>query len=1073
MNKIIRYLLLAVLLLSTVFAGNAQQRDWENEKVFQINREPVHATAIPFASEQQALTDIDSNSSFYQSLNGLWKFNWVKSPAIRPRDFYKKNFNDTQWKDFPVPATWEAQGYGTPIYTNITYPFKYDPPKVMGKVDTSWTKSKEPNPVGSYRKQVQIASDWSDKQIFIHFDGVQSAFYLWVNGEKVGYSEGSMTGASFDITDFVEPGRPNLIAVQVYKWSDGSYLEDQDMLRLGGIHRSVYLYATPKTQVRDFFLKADFAPDFSSADFIVDAWIKHYEGGIAGGTTLSVKLLDAEGQEVKLSNPMETKIGKKIGFKFFSPKREEDLYLLKAKVEGPHLWSAETPYLYTALLTVKDKNDQVLEVLTAKFGFRKVEIKDGRLLVNGKAVLLKGVNRHETHPQFGKAVPFESMLEDIKLMKQHNINTVRTSHYPNDPRWYKLCDEYGLYVVDEADLETHGAKETLGNSESWRPAYLARHRGMVQRDKNHPSIIIWSLGNESWGHENFKAARQTILAIDPSRPIHFESYNEVADIESTMYPSVARLLDEGRKTSDKPFFMCEYGHAMGNAVGNLQEYWEVIENHKRLIGGCIWEWVDHSISWQIPGAPAKQMYFPYGGDYGDKPNDGNFCMDGILPADRSLTPKLEEIKKVYQYVSIKPINLRQGSIAIRNKYAFLNLNNFVLSWKLTEDGKEIQSGDLPLLDLAAGDSTVMNIPFKQPLLKPDALYFLELYVKSNKAEKWAPAGFVSAREQLALPFVRQQPARSLDTASVLPDIFVLEKNNEVTLIGKNFHVGFDRNTGALNSLAYGNNQVIDNPSGLLLNLYRAALDNDKAKDWGTTVQWDKEGYDSLHFSVENFHVNSNNPKSVQLSAKIIASTKSGYQVEENLIYTVYGNGVIHVSAQFIPDRSKESLPLARLGLTMALKAGNEQVEWLGRGPFENYPDRKTAAFIGRYQNQVSTMDVPYMRPQSMGNREDTRWLKLTNKQGLGLVILSDDHLSFSTSHYTEQDLRQAKHPFELKARPETILNLDYAVRGLGNGSCGPITLPQYEVKKEPAHFSFTLLPYSPDKGDVAEYVRGY
>ncbi|WP_166670856.1 glycoside hydrolase family 2 TIM barrel-domain containing protein [Olivibacter sp. XZL3] len=1070
MNAIDRYLSIFFLLIMTIPLA-AQQRDWENEKVFEINKLPSHATAIPFDNEQQAIANIDSNSSLYKSLNGLWKFNWVKNPNERPKEFYKKSFNDSKWGNLQVPSTWEVNGFGTPIYTNITYPFKVEPPKIMKAVDTSWTKHKEPNPVGSYRRKVEIPANWSDKQIFLNFDGVQSAFYLWVNGEKVGYSQGSMTGASFDITEYVQTGRTNLIAVEVYKWSDGSYLEDQDMFRLGGIHRSVYLNASPKLHIRDFFLKSVLTEDLSSATFVTDAWLKNYGKGSDAVGSLTVKILDAEGKKVPLSSKMEERINRKIGFGSLFGKEEDDAhYQLKSTIENPQLWSAESPYLYTVLLILKDKTDQVTEVLSSQFGFRKVEIKNSRLYVNNKPILLKGVNRHETHPEYGKAVPYESMLEDILLMKQNNINTVRTSHYPNDPRWYKLCDQYGLYVIDEADIETHGAKADIGNSINWRPAYIDRHTRMVQRDKNHPSVIIWSLGNESWGHENFKAGREAVLAIDSSRPIHFESYNEVADIESTMYPSVAALLKSGQTASTKPFLMCEYGHAMGNAIGNLKEYWDVIESHPRLIGGCIWEWVDHGLSRPVPGTTSGQTYFAYGGDFGDKPNDGNFCMDGILTPDRKPTAKLEEVKKVYQYVGFTAANLTQGTVRIKNKYAFLDLNNFTIDWVLTEDGKEIQQGILPALQLAPGDSTTLQIPLKQPMLTPGAAYHLQLYVKSTKDEAWAPKGTVVATEQFEMPYRTPAQISYRDTITTLPDVIVLQKEDEATLIGKDFHIGFNRNSGMISSLAYRNNQLIEGlKNGFKLNIYRATLDNDRNKDWGQPIPWEEEGYDSLSYVVNDFNINPGNRKSVQVTAAVTASTKSGYEIRLNLIYTVYGNGVIHVSAFINPD--KEGLPLARIGFTTALNAGHNAVEWLGRGPHENYIDRKQSAAFGRYKSTTEQLGTVYMRPQSMGNREDTKWVKLTNGNNQGLIVVADDKLSFSASHYSERDLRKAKHPYELAARPETILNIDYAQRGLGNGSCGPITLPAYQVPKESMNFSFSLLPYSLIDGDAADYVR--
>lgn len=1047
---------------SLLFTVHAQQHDWENEKVYQLNREPAHATFIPFDTEQQAIAGSDTISPRYLSLNGKWKFNWVKSPELRQKEFYKVNFNDQNWVTFPVPATWEVNDYGTPIYTNITYPFKLDPPYIMKNVDSTWTKSKEPNPVGSYRRYFDLPINWQDKEVYIKFEGVQSAFYIWINGEKVGYSEGSMSGATFNITPYIKSGK-NLVAVQVYKWSDGSYLEDQDMFRMGGIHRNVQLIATPQVHVQDFFLETTLNQDFSAASLKLKTVISNESSKRIPGGSIAVKLFDAKGNLVSSKE--------KIPFGAIRKKNTISLLNEDITVSNPKLWSAEDPYLYTVLITLKDNDDQVAEVIRNKVGFRNIEIKNAQLLLNGKPILLKGVNRHEIHPVYGKAVPYESMVEDIMLMKRHNINTVRTAHYPNDPRWYDLCDEYGIYVIDEADLETHGAKANLGNDASWKSAYLERQRRLVQRDKNHPSVIIWSMGNESWGQENFRACREEILSIDQTRPIHFESFNEVADIESIMYPSVDKLIEEGsKKNTTKPFLMCEYAHAMGNALGNLQEYWDAIRGHQRLIGGCIWEWTDHGLIKPIPGDVDGNTFFAYGGDFGDKPNDGNFCMDGLLTPDRQITPKLLEVKKVYQPIRIKDANLEEHTVLIKNDHSFLNLEGFDLQWNLLEDGTSIQTGALPKINLNPEDSVVVQIPMQEFLQKPNALYHLNIAFTTQAQSLWAESGHVIAEEQFEMPIqTNAQPVFTGDTMTI-PDIIVLQKEEELTLIGKNFHVGFDRISGNISSLAYGDQQLI-NGHGPELNIYRATLDNDREKDWGEAIPWEKEGYDSLTFSMQNFEINSADPKSIQINTTLNAVSKSGYQLKANFVYTIKGNGTIHISAAI--DPGTDGLPLARLGVAMQLSAPLHQVEWLGRGPHENYIDRNQSAFLGRYRLPIDELATPYLMPQSMGNREDCHWLLISNKEQHGILIVPDETLSFSASHYTEQDLHLAKHPYELTARSETILQLDYSQRGLGNGSCGPITLPKYQVAKQPIKLNFSIVPYDASKGNIADYARSF
>ncbi|SEM99125.1 beta-galactosidase [bacterium A37T11] len=1063
--------------LVNILNVHAQQRNWENELIFEQNKEPARVSSIPYSTKTDAIKQLPLNSPYYKSLNGNWKFNWVNDPAKRPKEFYKQSFSDSRWLDFPVPANWEMHGFGTPIYTNITYPFKNNPPAIMKPVDQNWTKAKEPNPVGSYRKLIEIPLNWQDHQVFIHFEGVQSAFFLWVNGEKVGYSEDSMSGAEFNITKFLNSGK-NLIALEVYKWSDGSYLEDQDMFRFGGIQRGVFLYATPNIHVRDFFLTSQLDPDYKSATLMANTFIHNYEEKSGLAANMDITLIDPQGKEVGVSESKTlhaAALGRGIrnlmkrikGTSKDSPDQSE---LFSLKVTNPQLWSAETPNLYTVLITLYNEQKEITEVLSNKFGFRKVEIKNSQLLVNGRPILLKGVNRHEMDPVNGKAVTPESMLQDITLMKQHNINTVRTSHYPDDPYWYQLCDEYGLYVIDEANLETHGASKDLGNNPSWQAAYVNRERRMVQRDKNHPSVIIWSMGNESWGRDNFVACREEILAIDTTRPIHFETLNEVADIESVMYPSVDALRKEGEKVSPKPYLMCEYGHSMGNAVGNLQAYWNVIKNHKRLIGGCIWEWADHGISRQIPGAPQGQYYFAYGGDFGDVPNDGNFCLDGLLRPDRSLTAKIAEVKKVYQYIQALPLNLREGSIRIKNEYAFINLDQFTMNWILMEDGSEKLRGTLNRINLPPGDSTNIQIPIQDVPLLPGARYDVRIEFSWATDNKWAPLGMVMAWDQWPLTVPPDRPNQKSDAFSDIPDVYMLQNEHEVTFIGKDFHIAFDKYKGTISSLAYDNNQLIDSlGQGPMLQIYRANLDNDRIKEWGDPIPWKMEGYDSLRYSLQSFTVSTLDKKTVELNAAITASTRSGYEVKANIKYKVYGNGIIRMETLFIPG--KDGLPLARLGLQMMLKAGNNQVEWLGRGPQENYADRQESAAVGRYRRSVDEMGENYLRPQSTGNRGEVSWVKFTNSSNEGLLIKADSTFAFTALRYTEQDLGKAKHPYELIPKNGTVVSLDAAQRGIGNGSCGPIVLPSYQLKKDSLRLNITFMPYRAELGDVAAYAR--
>lgn len=1047
-------------ILFTGINGYGQQNDWENEQVFGINKEATHATYVPFASIQQALQDVAAASPWYLSLDGNWKFNWVKQPAERPVDFYIENYNDSKWKSIPVPSNMEMHGYGTPIYTNITYPFKYDPPRVMGTVAANWTLHAEPNPVGSYRRYFEMPANWNGKEIFIHFKGVQSAFYIWVNGQRVGYSENSMSPAEFNITRYIKPGK-NVLAVEVYKFSDGSYLEDQDMFRFSGIHRSVFVYASPKLHIRDFFGRTGLSPDYKNATLNIKTVVKNNASAKSAVSKVEVTLYNARGELMGNKPVASSDIpGIRAG--------EEIALTMQAQVPAPQLWSAETPALYTVVLVLKDKKENVLQVLGSKFGFRKVEIKNRQLYVNGEPVLLKGVNRHEVHPEYGKAVPVETMIRDIQLMKQHNINTVRTSHYPNDPEWYKRCDQYGLYVIDEANLETHGAGDQLTRDPQWKAAYVDRQVRLVERDKNHPSVIIWSMGNESWGGENFVAGKAAILAIDSSRPIHYEGYNDIADIESTMYPSVNTLKAEGEKFLAKPFFMCEYAHAMGNAIGNLKEYWEVIESHQRLIGGCIWEWVDQGVNKTVPGTTTGETFYGYGGDFGDVPNDGTFSIKGLVTSDRTIKPEIEEVKKVYQYIKIKPANILAGSIEIANKYNFTNLDQFTITWSLSEDGKIIQSGVLAPLPLAPGQTAKVSIPFSQPVTTPGAEYWLRIDARLKQDVIWASQGYSVAFEQIAVPFAVQ--AKPVIEINELADITVNQDSNRVNVYGKAFQATFDKTTGTLSSLVYNNKTIIEGAAnGLLFNLYRATMDNDRTQERGPYIEWEKAGYDSLQYKIRSFTINEINKKCITLTTVTDAVTTSGFTNTTTIQYAVYGNGYIKVNATFKPGTGTLNIP--RLGIKMLLHEGLENVQWYGRGPHENYADRKESAAFGQYRQRVTNMLEPYERPQGMANREAVRWLTLCNADNDGIMIVAHDRISFSALHFTDQDLHKAEHLYQLHPRKETVLSLDYAQQGIGNASCGPDQLPEYKIPFKPATMSFSIQPYDLQKGDPDNYAK--
>lgn len=1009
--------------------------DWENERIYAINKEEGRATFIPFANSEEMKADPAytrpwerTRSSRYLLLNGNWKFNWVKQPSERPVDFYKTSYDVSGWKEIPVPSNWEMHGYGTPIYTNITYPIRNNPPFIQGQ--RGYTVEKEPNAVGSYRREFTLPADWKDKEVFIHFDGIYSAAYVWINGKKVGYSQGSSNDAEFRITPYVKAGK-NTVAVEVYRWCDGSFLEDQDMFRLSGIHRDVYLVASPKVRLRDIHLTSQISDRLDKAELRVKTDVHNY-GKKVQEAAVRVSLLNPEGKPV---SSFTIPAGKIIG-------GQENVCEGTTTIRDPRLWSAETPSLYTVQLELLDAAGNVLEATSQQYGFRKIEIRNNKVYINNALILFKGANRHDIHPQFGKAVPVESMIEDILLFKRFNLNTIRTSHYPNDPKMYALYDYYGLYVMDEADIECHG-NMSLSNRESWEGAYVDRMVRMVERDKNHPSVIFWSMGNESGGGRNFEATYRAAKAID-DRYIHYEGMNDVADMDSRMYPSIESMIEQDEQPRHKPYFLCEYAHAMGNAIGNLEEYWDYIEYHsKRMIGGCIWDWVDQGIN--MPGQPADHYYF--GGSFGDRPNDNDFCCNGIVTADRQVTPKLWEVKKVYQYITLEPN--AENSIGVRNRYAFLNLHDFNLRYVILKDGVPIAEEEFSLPDGKPGEHRAVQIPYSR-YLTSEGEYYLNLEVKLKKDCVWAKAGHIVATEQLLLqksPNTRLQPVAV--SASSKESLFkVVEEEKRYLFFRRpGVEITFDKKEGKLTGVRYNGDNMLHLREGWSLNTFRF-INNDVRK-------WQDTQTEVISFDWKWSEDNQSAIVTIQLQ-----ETVGDVKVAYTLIYRLYGNGEIDVDASFTTN---DDFNLPRLSLQAFFNPSLEQLEWYGRGPIENYRDRKNAAYVGKYQSAVNDMKESYARSQTMGGRCDTRWLTLTNKAGKGIKITAADTFDFSALHYTDKDLFEIKYGHALPDiyRAEVVLNLDCIQRGLGNASCGPGPRPAYEIQKNTVYkYAFRMSPFS-------------
>jgi beta-galactosidase len=1045
-TKLLRLLTVCSLLFPLVcnYAKEINKiNDWENPDVVGINKEKAHATFY-LPSEKQNNTQI-------VSLDGTWKFKWSPDPASRPVDFYKTDYSILDWTNIVVPGNWEMQGFGIPIYININYPFQKDPPKVTSEPPRDFTSYSQRDPVGSYCTTFQVPENWNDKQVFLNFGGVQSAMYVWVNGQKVGYSENSMSPAEFDITSFIHKGE-NKLAVEVYRWCDGSYLEDQDMWRLSGIFRDVDLFIRPKIFIQDFTIIADLDKNYTNALVKIKANIENrcdtraknltVEANISGSTSLGKIISIDLSKKIILAEP-------------FSNNQVN----IETTLNQPLLWSAETPNLYELHLYLKNDKDEIIETIHWHFGARKIEVHGDLFTINGQAVKLKGVNRHEQHPRTGKYVDRHTMVRDMELMKQANINMIRTSHYPNDPLFYELCDQYGFYVMDEANQESHGfgiGNKELGDNPVWKKAHVDRAVSLVQRDKNHACVIFWSLGNEGGRGSNLIAMADTVKKLDSTRLIYSDTQRDVSDIYDEGYLHPDQLKKLGEEIKDKPIFLREYAHVMGNSGGNFQEYWDVFNADSSLVGGAIWEWVDQGFAKKRDGSHMKygehpadlklkdDEYWAYGGDFGDYPNDGVFCIKGLVASDRNPNPHYYEVQKVQQSILFKFENIKPLTIKLTNHYDFLSLNAFDLLYEFLSNGRTIQSAKLANSTLLPGKSEIIQIPFLASIDTISSEICLNIYAHLKKSTLWAEEGYCVAHEQFIL-----KPIQLKKIESDGKGLKVKETLTEISVQTDSFKVDFNKTTGAMVSWVQNNSELLN---GILEPYFwKPANNNQKQNNYDQTLgKWKNAASNRI---VEDAEVK-------KQEGLVTINFRMGLPdigADYTLKYSVNSIGQIQVEADYHPQ--SDTIPkIPKFGMRMRIQKRFNYITWYGRGPFENYPDRKTAAFIGLYESRLENFITNYAVPQDNANRCDVRWVSFTDQNGNSIKIEGLQPLCFRAWPFTEDDLEKANHPFDLPARDFINLNIDLNIHGVGgDDSWGAPTMEKYtNPGNKPYSYGFIL-----------------
>ncbi len=1029
----------------TMFPAFAQKKaDWNNVNVLSINRENPHTTLMVYEDMEKALLDKKEESANFQSLNGNWKFNWSKNPVQRPIEFYQNSFDDSKWNTIHVPSNWEMQGYGIPIYTNVIYPFD----KTNVETPVKW------NPVGSYRHQFILPKKWDEREVYLHFDGVQSAFYIWVNGKKVGYSQGSRTPAEFNITNYLKEGE-NQLAVEVYRWSDGSYLEDQDFWRLSGIFRDVYVWSTPKNHIRDFKIT-------STLDASLKNGLFNVEGELISTTNKNVILeYNLTNHENKSVGDGKLEINAKKGIVNF--KIDTD------KIEDVKHWNSETPYLYTLLLILKDESGTILETIPQKVGFRKIEIHDGNIYINGQVVLFKGVNRHEHHPEKGHYVTTEDMMKDIVLMKQHNINAVRTSHYPNSPEWYKLCDKYGIYLINEGNIESHEFgnhdNNKLTNSPDWETAYLERVQRMVYRDRNHPSVVIWSLGNESGDGPNAQNIYNWVKENDPSRPYHNQGasrnkrpYN--ADIYSRMYATPEDCAGLIESHPEYPYLLCEYSHAMGNSNGNLKEYWDLIYADNNFQGAFIWDWMDQGIKQDIPQEyienTTKDHFFAYGGWWENSKglhNDADFCMNGLIGADWKPHPGIQAVKYYYRNVHVKAIDLKNFTFEIKNWYDFVNLKDVVDGfWEITEEGVPVKKGKIKNINISARNKKVLKLNIGDFKPTEGKEYFIAFSFKTKESNYYAPAGFELAWDQFKLPVEIEDTLPEITTKAP-PKVLFLDKSLRIS--GKNFAIIFNKITGQMEKYYVGDELIIKN--GPQPDFWRALTSNDRGG-----IPFMNADEPSIHiwknadsWLIDQFDVKTvDNHVTVEVKGKL-PLVKAKY----TQTYKIFANGVVDISCQY--DAGDIKLPmLPRQGTQLQLTPTFSNIEWYGTGKSPTYLDRNIEK-VGIYKTTVEESWVDYARPQENGYHSDTRWVKFTNDQHVGIQIEGAPLFGFGASNYSKSNIMDSDYSFELVKANAIFLNIDLKQMGVGGTtSWTKVAFPRevYRIMNKDFNFSYRIRP---------------
>jgi len=1038
-NKILLLCLWVVCGMTVIGQEKNKRNDWENPELFQINREPARAAFIPYADETSAISDNYTSSPWYFSLNGKWKFSWSPTPDQRPKDFYKSDYSTTNWKELQVPSNWELNGYGIPIYTNITYPFDRNPPFI----------NHSDNPVGSYKRDFVLPENWNNRHIYLHFEAGTSAMYIWINGEKVGYTENTKSPAEFDITKYLKAGK-NSLAVEVYRWSDGSYLEDQDFWRLSGIDRDVYLYSTNDIRISDFFAKPDLDSNYKNGSLNIEVNLKNLTSVAINNQKLEAKLVDATGATVFVKD-----------LKVNLAANTNPTINITQNVSSPKLWSSEAPNLYTLLLSLKNEKGNIIETVSTQIGFRKVELKGGQLLVNGVRIMFHGVNIHEHNPVTGHYQDEATMMKDIKMMKQLNINSVRCSHYPNNLLWVKLCNKYGLYLVDEANIESHGMGvegQSFMNPKThpaylpeWHAAHMDRIFSLVERDKNQPSVILWSLGNECANGPVFYDAYKWIKKRDNTRLVQFEQSKENAntDVICPMYPTIAYMKEyAARKQVDRPFIMCEYSHAMGNSSGNFQEYWDIIRSSKNMQGGFIWDWVDQGFEMKDE---VGRNYWAYGGDMGSQnyTHDENFCHNGLVWPDRTPHPGAFEVKKVYQDILFQAIDAKNGVIEIINDFGFTNLNNYNFKYQVLENGKIIKEGSIVVhLNPKSKKQFTIDLPKLQS--KQGVEYLLNVFAYTKIGSELLPQNFEIAREQFVIESQNYfANAKQLATSKVKDD------KNEFVLSAANVVVKISKKTGLISYYSLKGEEYFNQyPEP---NFWRAPTDNDFGNKMNIRNNiWRTAG---KNCTLETIEVVEENGKSCVVAKMKLNDVFSDYTIK----YSLSNDGALEVQ----PSYKKGNAPLPdmpRFGMIFSLKNALENLDYYGRGPWENYSDRNKSSLKGIYKSKVADQYVPYTRPQENGYKTDIRWFTLSNNSGKGIEIKGLQPLCMSTLNNYPSDFdaglsKKNQHSSDITPRNEVVVCVDFAQRGLGGDtSWGAYPHEQYLLEQKEYSYGFVIKP---------------